>query len=314
MECRNGYSCFLTTDHDELSKASGVVVSFMGLPEEPTAWIPPGFVPPADQKWVALWGEAPWYFDEHRPYKLFLQALDNIFDWTISYRKDSTFNELYQRGCRYEKREKQLSVNKTSILRQKTNSVLWVVSHCNTTSNRDQYAKELSNAGLVNVTILGKCSESGTKADDAFDNLETYYFYLSFENSLCDDYITEKFFNMLKKNIVPVVMGAPRSDYERIAPPKSFIHVADHAGPEELAKYLEYLQNHQDEYYSYLSWKTWYKLECPESWPACQLCQKLYEDDGRNEDKQIGNFTEFWNKKKCYGQDYTNTNVSKNNF
>ena len=29
-------------------------------------------------------------------------------------------------------------------------------------------------------------------------------FYLSFENSICEDYATEKFFNALKSDIVPV--------------------------------------------------------------------------------------------------------------
>ena len=33
-------------------------------------------------------------------------------------------------------------------------------------------------------------------------------FYLAFENSLCDDYITEKFFSTLKLNIIPVVLGS----------------------------------------------------------------------------------------------------------
>ena len=34
-----------------------------------------------------------------------------------------------------------------------------------------------------------------------------YMFYLSFENSLCDDYVTEKLWGWLKRDIVPVVMG-----------------------------------------------------------------------------------------------------------
>ena len=40
--------------------------------------------------------------------------------------------------------------------------------------------------------------------------IDWYKFYFAFENSLCDDYITEKFFNMLKHNIVPVVLGSPK--------------------------------------------------------------------------------------------------------
>ena len=32
-------------------------------------------------------------------------------------------------------------------------------------------------------------------------------FYLAFENSKCDDYVTEKFFATSKMDIVPIVMG-----------------------------------------------------------------------------------------------------------
>jgi hypothetical protein len=39
-----------------------------------------------------------------------------------------------------------------------------------------------------------------------------YFFYLSFENSICVDYVTEKFFNVMTKTIVPIVLGG--SDYE----------------------------------------------------------------------------------------------------
>ena len=41
----------------------------------------------------------------------------------------------------------------------------------------------------------------------------TYKFYLSFENSLCVDYITEKLWRILYFNVVPVVLGA--ADYSQ---------------------------------------------------------------------------------------------------
>jgi alpha-1,3-fucosyltransferase len=41
-----------------------------------------------------------------------------------------------------------------------------------------------------------------------------YKFYLSFENSLCSDYVTEKFWKILNFNIVPIVLGG--ANYEKV--------------------------------------------------------------------------------------------------
>ena len=50
-------------------------------------------------------------------------------------------------------------------------------------------------------------------------------------------------------------MGAPRLDYEAVAPYKSFIHVADFDSPKELAKHLHHLDQSDKEYNSYFRWK-----------------------------------------------------------
>ncbi len=34
-----------------------------------------------------------------------------------------------------------------------------------------------------------------------------YKFYLAFEQVLCEDYVTEKFWNALSRRVVPIVMG-----------------------------------------------------------------------------------------------------------
>ena len=45
-----------------------------------------------------------------------------------------------------------------------------------------------------------------------------YWFYLAFENSLCNDYISEKFWRTLQTETVPIVMGG--GNYSRDAPKK----------------------------------------------------------------------------------------------
>ncbi len=34
-----------------------------------------------------------------------------------------------------------------------------------------------------------------------------FKFYLSFENALCDEYVSEKFFQRMAQTVVPIVMG-----------------------------------------------------------------------------------------------------------
>ena len=73
--------------------------------------------------------------------------------------------------------------------------VAWIVSHCNAVNNRDEYVAELKKTG-VEVDIFGNCGENiyhlnGTQIKDL---ITRYKFFLSFENSLCKDYITEKIF------------------------------------------------------------------------------------------------------------------------
>jgi hypothetical protein len=52
------------------------------------------------------------------------------------------------------------------------------------------------------------CPNARGGHDFCFDDLSANHsFYLAFENSNCQDYITEKFWRTLTKPVIPVVMG-----------------------------------------------------------------------------------------------------------
>ena len=89
---------------------------------------------------------------------------------------------------------------------------------------------------------------------------ENYYsrFYLSFENALCKDYITEKAFNSLKLNTIPVVLGG--ADYDQLLPPGSFINARQFDSPEHLAEYLHGVLNNVTLYDSYFKWRSFYNI------------------------------------------------------
>jgi len=75
--------------------------------------------------------------------------------------------------------------------------------------------------------------------------------------------------------VVPVVMGAPRVDYERAAPPESFIHVDDFASPRELADFLRAVAADRDRYNSYFRWQGTGEYIDTKFW--CRLCALLHE-------------------------------------
>ena len=75
----------------------------------------------------------------------------------------------------------------------------------------------------VPVDIYGKCGKNscapGRRAGDCYSLLATNYkFFLAFENSICKDYVTEKMYEALKHQWIPVVRGG--ADYSTFAPPK----------------------------------------------------------------------------------------------
>ena len=69
--------------------------------------------------------------------------------------------------------------------------VAWFVSHCKTKSDRESYVKELQKYIEVDIYVPLKCGTK--KSPQCYKMLEgDYRFYLSFENSICKDYVTEK--------------------------------------------------------------------------------------------------------------------------
>ncbi len=115
--------------------------------------------------------------------------------------------------------------------------VSWFASHCPTHSQQEDYVKELAN--FVQVDIYGKCGtmECLPRISQRCESLlDDYKFYLAAENSLCPDYVSEKFYRALTNDLVPIVYGV--ADYTDYAPPHSFINMADFASPKDLAAFI----------------------------------------------------------------------------
>ena len=128
---------------------------------------------------------------------------------------------------------------------------------------------------------LLKYGNCGKHSKCEINEINTSKFYFSFESKNCSDiYITEKFFRMLRFNIIPVVIQPNREFYEKIAPPDSFIHAQDFGFDGiKLGIYLNRVGNDANLYMKYLKWKNDYEFVHSaiqtESRRLCELCTRL---------------------------------------
>ena len=175
---------------------------------------------------------------------------------------------------------------------KRTKLLAWFNSHCPTHSQREDYVKKL--AEFMPVDIYGKCGplECLPYNDPRCDQrvLVNYRFYLAAENSLCPDYVTEKFYRALMNDIVPVVFGG--ADYAHYAPPNSYINIADFKSPKELAEYLNLLAKNDALYSKYFEWKKNYQVIRKPLNGWCDLCEKL--NDPTLPSKSYASMTKWW--------------------
>ncbi|XP_072020941.1 uncharacterized protein [Amphiura filiformis] len=144
-------------------------------------------------------------------------------------------------------------------IQSKTNLVAWMGSNCvkEVFWPRMQFIEEL--AKHVPLDTYGKCGNLSClpRLSEHCKNLmNSYKFYLSFENAECDEYITEKTWDTaLQHGVVPVVYGAHKADYERLAPPNSYIYAGDFKTVKDLGDYLLKLDKNPKLYAKYFEWR-----------------------------------------------------------
>ena len=82
--------------------------------------------------------------------------------------------------------------------------------------------------------------------------------------------------------MVPVVFGW--ADYALYAPASSYINALDFGTVEDLARYLWYLHENDEENFKYFSWRGKLSIENLNiSQRLCILCQKMYENLNQKE-------------------------------
>ena len=221
---------------------------------------------PADQVWIFFAMESPVHLNNY--YKQFRPTWINSLNWSMNYRLDSDiiipYGYLTTRKTLPER-------NYTEIFKNKTKFAAWVVSNCHTMSLREKIVEQMKAHGLE-IDVYGGCGQQLT-ADPLEMINKSYKFYLGFENSLCSDYITEKFFKYFNLNTVVIVRGG--ADYRKLLPSDTYINTADFNSFKGLVKYLKHIGSNETLYTGYLKRKDKYGTDTGMCQSFCALCRKL---------------------------------------
>lgn len=170
---------------------------------------------------------------------------DNFFNWTLTYRLDShipwTYFSIRNKSGgivapsldviwedNYLYTSTTIKPVLKSILSKKTKAVVWIVTFCPSKSFIENYLLILQTVLVyfsLKVDLYGECSYKKCPDNDCPKLIkENYLFYMAYENSIIEDYVTEKVLYGYENFAVPIVYGgANYSRYRNFNKPKKFI-------------------------------------------------------------------------------------------
>ncbi|XP_071849649.1 4-galactosyl-N-acetylglucosaminide 3-alpha-L-fucosyltransferase FUT6-like [Apostichopus japonicus] len=211
------------------------------------------------QIWTMITEESPLYVPGVQPPAKYA---NKSFDWIDSYMSGADFVHPYGKYEKYCEYNRPPAIDIRQFLIGKTKLISWMGSHCETLQwDRMKFVEAVKQ--IITVDTYGKCGDKEVPWNNdqiILDTLGKYKFYLSLENSCCNEYLTEKFWRALEMGMVPVVLGAPLEHYRKLAPPNSFIHVDQFNTLAELAVHLITLHSNDERYLEYHKWRNEGKL------------------------------------------------------
>lgn len=293
-------NCQIIDDKSKLNESEYVVI----LVTDPIETMPPtlstNVTRPYRQRWVYANMESPYYHPQS------WMKWNSFFNYTADYLTESEF------GINYESQKRFLwALNETfnenhDYHEGKTGFMAALISNCAAQNERMNYINELRKY-VHEVEVYGNCGKPCTANDCREWIGQKYKFFFAFENSNCKDYITEKFFLMLKYDIIPVVIGG--GNYSRFVPKSGYINGLDFKSAKDLGKYLNYLDSNKTAFNSYFKWKKHVNfLDYTVSYAfMCEMCIQAHLDHYFEiKEKTIHDFDKYWNKKtQCFNTKVT---------
>ena len=277
-------NCEITNNRNYVNESDAIVFhmgeQFKGLPK----WRH------ASQRWVFFFYESPLTDFDFTEY-------NGLFNLSLTYKINSNATSLYYAQNPFSWELNEAFDEKYDFFAEKSKFSAIIVSNCNDKSKRLDYINDLKK--YIPVDIFGNCGSPCPKKFEGDNScklnvMNNYKFYFAFENSICKDYITEKFFGILNYNIIPVVLGG--GNYSLFIPKSGYINALDYPKPQDLANYLIYLSSNKEAYNSYFKWKKHVSFNGPRNGHICELCILLNLDVYNGiQASNIGNMKDFWN-------------------
>ena len=244
----------------------------------------PNYTRPRNQVWI---------FIKHEPTRQYVRnstvwpfwepGMKRNFNWTMTYSRYSDIHQPY--GMMKLKPSSTKTRDYLAIAKSKTKDAIWVVSKCRTSGRREEYINVLKQ--YIDVEVLGACGRnwscgvrSNHPMDNCFDILnKTYRYYLAFENDLCDDYVTEKFYENYEYDLLMVSRaGHPSRRPVEYIDKNAYIDTKDFKNPHELGKYLQNLSKNVTRYAEMLAAKDKYGVVTYQELfleSVCNICERL---------------------------------------
>ena len=281
-ECR-----FYEDDMDVFNSSDVIIMKGESMFRDATL---PNYRPPGQTRIYYEW-ESPVNIHTDRYYK----DWDN-FNYTMTYSPMSDI--FFPFGFCVPRNDGNNMINLTIIdtfFKTKNKSILWLVSHCISKSLRESYVYELMK--YIPIDVHGSCGNVTCEKNRNLrcsDIYEPYKFYLAFENSVCDDYISEKLWRCFDKNVIPVVYGA-KASYKQTLPTNSYIDATLFSSPKLLADYLWKVNSNYTLYSSYFLWRKHFSCLFSvgdTSVISRRVCDYLYENKYKTRSANVSQFLE----------------------
>jgi galactoside alpha-1,3-fucosyltransferase 4 len=268
-QCCEPLNCEITTDKSKLLESDAVVFHGRDLPL--AKQMPKRRTP--RQRWVFFTHESPYHS------KIVASEYNGMFNWTMTYERRA---DLYIPYWHYTRKDPDTNLKgppQRNFAEGKDKLLVFVNSHCQTIDGlREEFVRALNR--IVRVDIYGECGGIFGRAscprwsERCGQMLKRYKFYISLENGICNDYITEKYWQVpFDHDAVPIVLSL--KFFKELTIPGSYIDANAFPDVNSLVKYLKYLDKNDTAYNEYFKWRQFYQTADMEPWP-CRMCRMLH--------------------------------------